>query len=84
MFIAIQNVQQNNLPISQEWWWVVLALIMTTILGPFIVHSLKNGFDNAKKIYIVGNSILNIKARLNHAFNHYSNSYLLKIELFFY
>ena len=63
MFIAIQNVQQNNLPISQPWWWVVLALIMTTILGPFIVHSLKNGFDNAKKIYIVGNSILNINNR---------------------
>ena len=63
MFIAIQNVQQNNLQISQEWWWVVFALIMTTILGPIIVHSLKNRFDNAKKIDIIGNSILNINNR---------------------
>ena len=63
MFITIQNVQQNDLPISQQWWWVVLALIVTTILGPIIVHSLKNRFDNAKKIDIVGNSILNINNR---------------------
>ena len=36
---------------------------MTTILGPIIVHSLKNRFDNAKKIDIIGNSILNINNR---------------------
>lgn len=63
LIVVQQNVQQNDLPLSQQWWWVVLALIVTTILGPIIVHSLKNRFDNAKKIAIVGNSILNINNR---------------------
>ncbi|RSI08144.1 hypothetical protein [Streptococcus sanguinis] len=63
LIVAQQNVQQNDLPISQQWWWGVLAPIVIAILGAIIVHSLKNRFDNAKKIAIVGNSILNINNR---------------------
>ena len=63
MFIAIQNVQQNNLPISQQWWWVVLALIVPAILGPIIVHVFKNRFNNKKRITIIGSNISNINNR---------------------
>jgi len=49
MVIAIQNVQQNNLPLSQQWWWIVLALIVPAILGSIIVHVLKNRFNNKKE-----------------------------------
>ena len=63
MFIVTQNVQQNNLPLSQQSWWIVLALMVTTILGPITVHVLKNRFDNKKRIAIIGSNISNINNR---------------------
>lgn len=63
MVIAIQNVQQNNLPLSQQWWWIVLALIVSAILGPIIVHVFKNRFNNKKRITIIGSNISNINNR---------------------
>ena len=63
MVIAIQNVQQNNLPLSQQWWWIVLALIVPAILGPIIVHVFKNRFNNKKRIAIIGSNISNINNR---------------------
>ena len=63
MFIVTQNVQQNNLPLSQQWWWIVLALIVPAILGPIIVHVFKNRFNNKKRIAIIGSNISNINNR---------------------
>ena len=63
MFIVTQNVQQNNLQLSQQSWWIVLALMVTTILGPITVHVLKNRFDNKKRIAIIGSNISNINNR---------------------
>ena len=63
MFIVIQNIQQNNLQLSQQSWWIVLALMVTTILGPITVHVLKNRFDNKKRIAIIGSNISNINNR---------------------
>lgn len=63
MVIAIQNVQQNNVPLSQQWWWIVLALIVPTVLGPIIVDIFKNRFNNKKRIAIIGSNISNINNR---------------------